>query len=314
MIKALRGAFAFGALFLTVPALALAAPQTADGSRLTDSAAQPAVWLLEDADTRIWMFGTNHVLPSNFQWRSDDLDAIIADADELVLEVTDDDEASLKPERILRLIAAAEPSSILGRISPEHRNGLREIIKYSELTTDVLDGLETWAVAFVLMGMSFDQLYGVPGTDGALETTGVEEVLTELFEARGKPISGVETASGQLNFFRNLSEDGQRRFLEGMVSGRSAAEEQLSEDEILAGWRIGDISALDSQCDDDENFPAEIHDVLLTRRNANWTRWLIERLDRPGDVLFAVGACHLAGRDGLQNMLAGRGMTVRRVY
>lgn len=312
MIKFLRNLPAIAALLLAIPALAVPAGEN-DPSRLIDGDTQPAVWLLEDDDTRIWLFGTNHILPADYRWRSAELDAIIADADELVLEVADDSEAYLKPERFLRLMTADQPSPILQRISPEYRNNLRAIIKYSELTIDVLDTLETWAVAFVLMSMSYEQYYGVPGVDGSIDVTGVEEILTERFEAQDKPVSGVETTMGQLNFFRNLSEDGQRRFLEGMVAG--GPEDDVSdEDAILANWRIGNVAALDGECDDPENFPEEVHNVLLTMRNANWTDWLIERLDEPGDVLFAVGACHLAGRERVQAMLEQRGFTARRVH
>jgi hypothetical protein len=35
---------------------------------------RPALWLLADADTRIYMFGTIHVLPPGFRWRSAALD------------------------------------------------------------------------------------------------------------------------------------------------------------------------------------------------------------------------------------------------
>ncbi len=59
--------------------------------------------------------------------------------------------------------------------------------------------------------------------------------------------------------------------------------------------------------------PPELYDPLLTRRNRNWVGWLENRLQRPGTVLFAVGAGHLAGAESVQAMLAARGVTARRV-
>ncbi|HEX8064372.1 MAG TPA: TraB/GumN family protein [Allosphingosinicella sp.] len=49
------------------------------------------------------------------------------------------------------------------------------------------------------------------------------------------------------------------------------------------------------------------------RRNAAWTQWLEERLKKPGTLLFAVGAGHLAGRESVQAMLAKRGLSVKRI-
>ena len=40
----------------------------------------PAMWLLHDEDTRIYLLGTVHVLPAGFRWRSAQIDAIVAEA------------------------------------------------------------------------------------------------------------------------------------------------------------------------------------------------------------------------------------------
>src|SRR5215218_2832238 len=47
---------------------------------------RPALWLLADDDTRIYMFGTIHVLPPGFRWRSAALDKAVGEAAELVVE------------------------------------------------------------------------------------------------------------------------------------------------------------------------------------------------------------------------------------
>ena len=61
-----------------------------------------------------------------------------------------------------------------------------------------------------------------------------------------------------------------------------------------------------------ENSP-ELREALLRRRNANWSYWLASRMQRPGTVLVAVGAGHLAGHDSVVEMLKQRGYKVRRV-
>jgi hypothetical protein len=53
--------------------------------------------------------------------------------------------------------------------------------------------------------------------------------------------------------------------------------------------------------------------TLRTNRNRDWTAWLIERLEKPGTVLFAVGAGHLAGPESVQQMLATRGLEAQRI-
>ncbi|QLC24515.1 TraB/GumN family protein [Parasphingopyxis algicola] len=301
------------AVAIALPAAAPAAERADEPVRtLEDGAPQPAIWLLADEDTRIWLFGTNHVLPHDFAWRSPDLDAIIREADELVLETRDEDADGVFTElgSLVDDMTLDKPVSILERVSPEYRMPLYTLIKYSGFGGDELDALETWVVALYLIASSLQNIYGDP--EGAEEPTGVEYQLTDIFTAQGKPIDAVETPMEQIDFFRNLTPDGQRELLESLVA--IEPEDGADEEEALRSWAAGDVARMDAECDDEESFPPELREILLRRRNADWTEWLVERLDRPGDVLFAVGACHLAGSVSLQTMLDARGHTVERTH
>lgn len=295
------------------PATAQVAAPTEPQRTLEAGEPQPAIWLLSDGDTRIWLFGTTHILPFDFAWRSPDLDSIIERVDELVLE-TSDEEVLAKPDLIARLMLREQPSSILARIGPEYRMPLQRLIKGSMITLDRLDEMRTWAVAFTLIGLSMVEIFGEEDFDGEYEMTGVEDQLTSIFDAAGKPVSGVETSIGQIGLLSSISEQGQREFLEALLEYSAEDEETQDEAVLHAPWVNGDVATLDGECADEENFPAELQEILLRRRNANWTEWLLARLDRPGDVLFAVGACHLAGPVSLQVMLAANGLTVERVH
>jgi uncharacterized protein YbaP (TraB family) len=154
-------------------------------------------------------------------------------------------------------------------------------------------------------------IQSLAGPDGSPEdVTGVEDALRVDFSRSGRPISGVETGPQQLGFLASLSPETQRAMLEQMVDSFREGDPDLTQpsDE---DWLSGELSDI---AEDMADMPPELYEVLVTRRNRAWTGWLIERLDRPGDVLFAVGAGHLAGRDSVQSMLEARGFTVRRIH
>ena len=58
---------------------------------------------------------------------------------------------------------------------------------------------------------------------------------------------------------------------------------------------------------------ARAEGVLLQQRNANWAKWIEQRMAQPGTVLVAVGAGHLAGKDSVIDELQTDGYTVRRL-
>ena len=77
-----------------------------------------------------------------------------------------------------------------------------------------------------------------------------------------------------------------------------------------ADWVSGNLDGIAAQMDE---LPPELYESLITRRNRHFADWLVRRLDRPGTVLFAIGAGHLAGRVSVQSMVEGRGLRVQRI-
>jgi uncharacterized protein YbaP (TraB family) len=57
----------------------------------------------------------------------------------------------------------------------------------------------------------------------------------------------------------------------------------------------------------------EIRNLLLQQRNANWAKWIENRMAAPGTILVAVGAGHLAGKDSVIEKLRKDGYKIRRL-
>ncbi|HST37790.1 MAG TPA: TraB/GumN family protein [Allosphingosinicella sp.] len=269
---------------------------------------RPAIWLLQDADTKIYLFGTVHILPPGYRWRSAAVNDAIRQADELVLEVGDR-EAMADPATFLDPMMLGKQAPLTWRVSPERREPLRRMLE--ELGIPAMDTMQSWAAALMIMAMSAMQ--GIAGDEEAVdpgEMPGVEEGLETEFRALNRPISGVESVAEQIGFFRNLSFTQQRELLEAMIDDYARASAEESDPDFLDAWIRGRPEGIVIR---NEDMPGVLYEVLLPRRNRAWTDWLIARLDRPGTILFAVGAGHLAGPDSVQTMLAARGFTATRV-
>ena len=82
---------------------------------------------------------------------------------------------------------------------------------------------------------------------------------------------------------------------------------------MLGAWSRGDVKGIAKTFDRDLANSPELRDNLIRQRNANWARWIEQRMAQPGAVLVAVGAGHLAGPGSVIETLKKDGYTVRRV-
>lgn len=298
----------FSKILVAFASLALAACSPVDPPQSsTEAPAQgrPALWKLADADTTIWLFGTIHALPPGYQWRDAVIDKALAESDVLVVEaVLDRQDPAKAMALITKLGMTPGLPPLVERVPADKRPALAALIARSKLPVELLNGMDTWSGALMLMPVVLGDL-GVAGG------TGVEEALESDFRAAGKPIEGLETAEQQLGVLDGLPEEAQREFLATLAEDSSKDREEF--EKMLAAWSRGDEKGISASFDKELKHSAVLRDALLTRRNAAWTTWLQARLDKPGTVFVAVGAGHLAGRESVVRMLKAKGLKVQRV-
>jgi uncharacterized protein YbaP (TraB family) len=269
------------------------------------TSAHPALWAVSDADTTVYLFGTIHLLPADYPWRSDAFDSAVAGSQELVLETIVDDKNPAKLMAALSGLAFTKGLPPLAeRVPVAKRPALAAAIKRSGFPPAALDMMETWAAAFMLLGAQFKDLDLKAGE-------GVETVLRSEFSGRGKPIGELETNVEQFGFFDRLSEKAQRSLLEGAIDAGPEVKDTFNT--MLSAWSRGDIRAIAKVFNRDLADSPELANAVIAQRNANWTKWVEARMAKPGTVLVAVGAGHLAGDGSVVEMLKQQGMTVRRV-
>lgn len=284
---------------------ALAATACAGAPAAEPAAARPAMWKVADKDTTIYLFGTIHLLPPKTQWRSPVFDQAAAGSDTLVVEtLIDDKNPQATAGELFKLAVSPNLPPLAERVPPARRAALAKAIAESGMPGPVLDKLETWAAAFLLLGGQFKAL-------GLESSSGVESALKTQFSAGGKTIGQLETNAEQFGVFDTLSEAAQRKFLEGVLEDPAKMKGQF--DVMLKAWSRGDVAGIAKSFNEDLDDSPEMRDALIARRNANWTRWVKARLDQPGTVMVAVGAGHLAGEKSVVNMLEKQGVSVTRV-
>lgn len=290
---------------LFAPVAAMLALGSGPASAAPAHAARPALWSVADADTTIYLFGTIHLLPENYKWRTATFDQAIDNSQQLVVETIIDDKDPTKLMAAMSSLAFSPGlPPLVDRVPPAKRAALTAAVKKSGFPPQALDRMETWAAAFILLGNQFRDL-GLKGQEG------VEAVLRGAFTAKGKPIGELETNVEQLGFFDTLPEKAQRQLLEGAITPSADMNKDFGG--MLAAWSRGDVKAIARTFNHDLAASPELSQALIKRRNENWTKWIEQRMASPGSVLIAVGAGHLAGKDSVVEMLKKDGYRVRQV-
>ena len=262
--------------------------------------ARPAMWLVEDDDTHIYMLGTMHALPAGTDWDGGKVATAVAAADELMLELSPRQLA--EAGRVFRELAPREkPLAMDARLPPPALAAYRRLEAGSDFGGDALDD---WAI-LVLMGQRVADEAALSPSDG------VEAGLTAAFDKAGKPISGLESAESQLMLFETLDPQTQRVLLTRAAAKADKAVQDV--DALTAAWTRGDIAALEKLINEDIDVVPAARKAILTDRNRRWTAWIRQRMERPGTVMLAVGAGHLVGSDSVPAMLEAEGYKVSRV-
>lgn len=300
---------AAAALSLALPACAgepvaetraLATPPAA--ATATPGAARPALWLVSDADTRIYLFGTIHALPPGVEWFGGTLAQAFEESDELVTEIIEEEPATMQA-LVLDRATLPQGTSLRSLLAADDRAALEKSLGSIGLPPASFDGFEPWYAAIALSTMPMMR-------SGYARELGVEHVLDARARELGHGRSAVETAAYQLSLFDSFPLPVQKRYLAEVVANLPTMTDDLGR--MVDAWKQGDATTLAKIMNAAEDDP-QLLETLLVNRNRAWAGWIARRLDRPGTVFFAVGAGHLAGTGSVQDQLVELGLKAQRI-
>lgn len=299
LLGASAGAFAFVA-----PVQAQdVAPAAAETQEAAAAIATPALWKVADEDTTIYLFGTVHALPDGIEWYHGPLAKALGSSEILVTEIEMNPEAMAATQQlVLAKGVLPEGQTLRDLLTEEQRAAYEAALAKVDLPAGAFDRFEPWYGAMMMTMLPLLK-------QGYSLDAGVEKVL-ETKAGDGMERGALETVDEQLSIFDNLPQDAQIAFLMETVEGLDEIKAML--DAMVAEWAEGDATELARLMNEGMTDPI-LAERLLYARNANWAKWIDERLDAPGAVFIAVGAGHLAGEQSVQDKLAELGIEAARV-
>lgn len=137
-----------------------------------------------------------------------------------------------------------------------------------------------------------------------------EMQLVSRYKERKLPIFGLETVQEQMLVFDEITYEDQLKSLVKMTTGDLTEERKLLT-KMMKYYELEDIESLLTAMDEDVYTPNQ-NEILLDNRNKKWIKPMSNAMATKS-TLFAVGAAHLAGENGVISLLRKAGYQVEAV-
>ncbi|HET7710137.1 MAG TPA: TraB/GumN family protein [Sphingomicrobium sp.] len=242
--------------------------------------AKPALWVVADADTTIYLFGTFHALDGQSDWFSDQVESAFARSDQLVLETIIP--GSAVPVVKAKALGAAGTVGPIARIA-----GSASFLSSTKMV------------------MSAGRSNGMSTAQGA------DVILSDAALAAGKPVGGLESFEFQLDMFSKLPPAPRARGAAETAATMNSVSSVLAD--LQAAWNRGDAERFAPMLEQMRTKSPDMYRMMFVDRNARWAAWIARRLEQPGTVFVAVGAGHFAGRDSVRAKLTTLGLGTARL-
>ena len=262
----------------------------------------PALWVIKDADTTIYLFGSVHILKPGLGWFDDGVKTAFDSSDQLVLELVEPPAAEVQA-LFGKFAMDQQGKTLRSKMNDADRAVYDAAMGKLGIPAPAFDPFEPWAAGITMSLLAMQK-------SGFDPNSGVEKQLTAAAKVSNKPIAGLETMEFQLGVFDTLPEAEQIAFL--IETAKTIDDVGSTTDKMVAMWASADTESL-AQLMNEGLTSRTLYDALLTNRNANWVKWISAQMKKPGVTFIAVGAGHLAGPTSVQALLPAYGLTATRV-
>jgi uncharacterized protein len=266
--------------------------------------AEPAMWVVKDSDSTIYLLGTFHLAKPGLQWRSDKIEAALKNSGELWVEASESgNEALLETLLLKHGFDPARPLST--KLSGEAWDRLQSAAKLVGMPVSSVDQMRPWLAATYLTLARVMQ-------EGYDPYDGPDRELENSARAAQKTVKTLESLEQHMLVFSAISEQGEIDFLMQTL-GELEGGPKFSDfvDQMAAAWVAGDTGKLETMTLGKLKADApELYESVLIRRNLDWSDQISAIMRGAGTSFVAVGAAHLIGSQSVPAILAERGFMV----
>ena len=267
--------------------------------------AHPALWMIDDGQTKTYILGSVHLLPDDIKWYGGELKEIVEEADEYVFEV------HMTPEKVAlsRSITLAngllENGDLLSNyLEADEYSFLIKTATALGIPETSIAGFKPWFASIALSVSSIIK-------EGWNPESGVDRYIEKIAAKKGAKISSLETIEAQMSTLYDHPMDVQSAMLKDtLVQLKDIKALTL---EMVSSWSSGDLDKMAQTFLEPMKEQPAIFEKLVTRRNNNWVPVIKRLIANDQTTLIVAGTAHFIGEGGVINLLKQNGYDVKRI-
>jgi uncharacterized protein YbaP (TraB family) len=267
--------------------------------------AESCLWIATSDHGILYLQGSVHLLTAEDYPLDPAIEDAYAKSEVLVFET--DMKAMLAPETQQLIISKAilpGQQTLEGELDPEVYAMLSKKLADAGLPAAAVQKFKPWFATMTLMLLRMQTM----GLDPHL---GLDQYFHRKAIADKKTEIGLESIEFQITLFDELSKGNQNGYTKHALKELEQMETML--DEMMTAWKNGDLDRLDEFTRTGfEEYP-DMYEKFVTARNKAWVDKLDRLADKHKSCMVVVGVAHLAGREGLLELLGRKGYTIEQL-
>jgi uncharacterized protein YbaP (TraB family) len=265
--------------------------------------AAPALWQVSDGNSKVWLFGSFHLLPPATDWRTDIFEHTLAGADRVYFE-TDVGDAVQGTILAKAMAMGLNPlgTTLSSQLGTADAAVLRSTIAELGLPVGTIQAMQPWLATnmistAVIVALGYDA------------NSGVDIALQRELPPERKAY--FETSDEQLSFLASAPQEEQVGMLVDTLDKLDDLPGQL--DAMVTAWAAGTPDVMAEAFFDDLAGYDAFTQRLIFDRNQTWATRINTMLADDEEDLIVVGAGHLMGDGSVVDLLEKDGFQVTRL-
>lgn len=282
---------------------------TVDG-KVSDARARndaPAIWVVEDFDSTLYLFGTVHLLDTDIDWIRDDMTEAFRSAGTVFFEVDTGTNAQSTAAVMTQSLGFNTGGRRLRDSLDSYQLKLLEAAaNNSAIPIETLDSLQPWLASELLV-------IAAANDAGLSPALSADDALKNRAERQQKNIRYLDDIEAQITRTAAQPTLVQMSMLTDTLEGYNTLGRDIRT--IAANWAVGRTEYLtDEVVNRVRDSNREIYDALYKDLNADWAAQFTRFMEGSGTGFAAIGIGHLLGDDSIQSFMEEQGYEVNRHY